>query len=104
MAFCQAMRDGISLTIRLTPKGGRDALGPVARLADGSEVLAARVAAAPHEGAANAALLSLVAKAFAVPKSAVGLASGQTGRIKRLTIAGDPTTLTAAARRLAEAA
>jgi uncharacterized protein (TIGR00251 family) len=91
---------GVSVRIRLTPKGGRDALGGRVELADGDEALAARVAAPPVEGAANKALIKLVAKSFGVPKSSVEIASGETSRLKTLRIAGDPMALAAKAREL----
>lgn len=94
-----ATATGVVVTVRLTPRGGRDALDGVATLADGQTVLKARVRAAPTEGEANAALVALVAKAAGVPKTSVGLIAGQTARIKRLAIAGDPATLIAALSR-----
>ena len=45
------------VTVRLTPKGGRDAVDGIERMADGRSVLKVRVRAAPSEGEANAALL-----------------------------------------------
>ena len=39
--------EGVVVSCRLTPKGGRDAIDGVAELADGSSVLAARVRSAP---------------------------------------------------------
>jgi uncharacterized protein YggU (UPF0235/DUF167 family) len=47
-----------------------------------------RVSAAAAEGAANAAVIALVAKALKLPRSAVRIAAGETARIKRLEIAG----------------
>lgn len=94
-----ATTTGVVVTVRLTPRGGRDALDGVATLADGQTVLKARVRAAPTEGEANAALVALVAKAAGVPKTRVGLIAGQTARIKRLAIAGDPAPLIAALSR-----
>ena len=64
---------GTRVTVRLTPKAGRDALEGVAQLADGRSVLQARVRAAPHEGEANAALIKLLAKALGVPAREVQL-------------------------------
>jgi len=87
---------GIALTVRLTPKGGRDAIDGIKVLGDGRPVLKARVRAAPSEGEANDALCRLIAKAVGVPPRDVALAAGATGRIKRLTIAGDGPTLIAA--------
>lgn len=74
--------------MRVTPRGGRDALA-----AGTDEHLAARLAAAPVDGAANKALVALVAKAFGVAKRDVTFVSGDTARLKRLHIAGDAATL-----------
>ncbi|TCP33178.1 hypothetical protein EV292_106120 [Sphingomonas sp. BK235] len=74
--------------MRVTPRGGRDSL-----TAGTDEHLAARLAAAPVDGAANHALVALVARHFGVAKRDVALVAGQTARLKRLTIKGDPATL-----------
>jgi hypothetical protein len=88
--------DGVTVTVRLTPKGGRDTLDGIEQLADGTCVLKARVRAAPVEGAANDALTRLIAKAGAVPPSRVAIAAGASSRIKRVTIAGDAARIVAA--------
>ena len=49
-------KEGIALDVRLTPRGGRDALDGVEALANGRAVLKARVRAAPTDGEANSAL------------------------------------------------
>lgn len=90
-----ATPSGLSVTIRLTPKGGRDALEGIETLSDGRPVLKARVRAAPTEGEANAALLSLLAKTLDVPRRTVTLAAGDTARIKRIAIAGNGAVLAA---------
>ncbi|MGB8276857.1 MAG: DUF167 family protein [Methylovirgula sp.] len=82
-------RDGLALTVRLTPKSARDALEGIEQLADGRAVLKARVRAVPEAGAANAALIRLLAKALGLPASAVSLESGATGRVKTLLLKGD---------------
>ena len=92
---------GLSLSIRLTPKGGRDAIDGIEELADGRAVLKARVRSAPSDGAANAALIRLVARALDVAPSRVKLASGASARIKRLTIEGDGSALAAALEKIA---
>jgi len=79
---------GILLVVRLTPKGGRDAIDGVEALADGSSVLKARVRAPPREGEANAALMRLIARELGVAPRNVALVAGETARVKRLTIAG----------------
>jgi uncharacterized protein (TIGR00251 family) len=80
---------GIVLWLRLTPKGGRDAMEGVEALADGRAVIKARVRAAPEDGRANQALIELIAKALRVPRGSVSIVSGHTARIKKLSIAGD---------------
>jgi uncharacterized protein len=96
-----AVAGGVALAVRLTPKGGRDAIDGVELLADGRSVLKARVRAAPSEGEANTALLRLIAKAVGVPPRDVALAAGATARIKRLMIAGEPPKLIAALEKIA---
>ena len=80
--------------VRLTPRGGRDALEGAETLSDGEAVLKARVRAAPEKGLANAALEKLVAGALGVPKSAVSVVAGGTSRTKTLKVAGEPGRLT----------
>lgn len=92
---------GVTVWLRLTPKGGRDALESVETLSDGRSVLKARVRAAPEDGRANAALIALIAKAVGAPKNAVTIRSGETSRVKRIFIAGDPATYIDALARLA---
>jgi len=81
--------DGLFLAVRLTPKGGRDAIEGIEQLADGRSVLKVRVRAAPSEGAANAALLKVIAAALDTAPRNVSLTAGATARIKRIKIAGD---------------
>ena len=97
-----AIAGGVALVVRLTPKGGRDAIDGIETLADGRAVLKARVRAAPSEGEANEALCRLIAKATGVPPRDVTLVAGATARIKRLAISGDPPTLIAALEKLVE--
>ena len=92
--------NGLRLTVRLTPRGGRDALGGVQRDQAGRAQLLARVASPPLKGASNAALVRLVAKALGVPKSAVAITAGQSARFKTLAIAGNPAALEQALMRL----
>jgi uncharacterized protein YggU (UPF0235/DUF167 family) len=98
-----ATAGALLLDVRLTPKGGRDALDGIAPLADGRAVLKARVRAAPHEGAANAALTRLIATAAGVPARRVSIVGGTTARIKRLRIDGEPRVIAAALEQAADA-
>ena len=91
-----AAAGALLLDVRLTPKGGRDALDGIAPLADGRSVLKARVRTAPHEGAANAALARLIATAAGVPPSQVTIVGGASARVKRVRVAGDPHAIAAA--------
>ncbi len=76
------------LAVRVTPRGGRDGVDGWTRDDAGRAVLKVRVAAAAADGAANAAVIALLAKALGVPKSAVSLLAGHTARVKRLEIEG----------------
>jgi hypothetical protein len=96
-----AAAGGVTLTVRLTPKGGRDAIDGIEQLADGRSVLKVRVRAAPSEGEANDALVRLIAKTLGVPPRDVTLAAGATARVKRLTVAGDGPALIAGLEKLA---
>jgi uncharacterized protein YggU (UPF0235/DUF167 family) len=92
---------GVSLTVRLTPKSGRDVIDGIEIMSDNRAVLKIRVRAAPSEGEANAALARLIARALGVPPRDVSLAAGATSRIKRLIISGNGPTLVAALEKIA---
>lgn len=94
----------LMVDVRLTPRGGRDALDGPAALSDGRRVLKARVRAAPEDGAANAALEGLLAEALGVGRSAVSVVQGKTARLKTLAVEGDTARLATAAARLAATA
>ena len=88
------------LAVRLTPKGGRDAVDGLERLADGRSVLKVRVRAPASEGEANAALVKLIARMLGVAPRDVHLVAGQSARIKRLKIAGAGPPLAAALEKI----
>jgi len=81
--------DGISFAVRLTPRGGRDAVEGWAADPDGRGHLKARVASPPRDGKANAALIALLAKTLGVPRTTIRIAAGETARTKTLVVA-DP--------------
>jgi uncharacterized protein len=91
---------GLLLAVRLTPKGGRDAIEGMADLADGTCVLKVRVRPAASEGEANAALIRLLATALGVAARDVSLVTGGKARIKRLKIAGAAAALVAALEKI----
>ena len=76
------------LAVRVSPKGGRDAADGWGLDSAGRAFLKLRVSAAAADGAANAAVVVLVAKGLGIPKSAVRIASGQTARLKMLELDG----------------
>ncbi|MCJ2063397.1 DUF167 family protein [Methylobacterium sp. J-088] len=78
----------VRLAVRLTPRGGRDATEGWARDEKGQPYLKARVAAPPVEGAANAALEKMIAKALKVSRGSVRIAAGDQSRLKILEIDG----------------
>lgn len=86
----------MAVWVRLTPKGGRDALDGLETMSDGRVVLKARVRAVPEDGRANEALVELLASKLDTPRRSVSIASGHTGRLKKLVVAGDPARLIAA--------
>ena len=92
------------MALRLTPKGGRDALVGWVRDANGAMLMKARVAAPPEDGKANAALVALLAKEFGIPKSAVTILRGTTARMKQVKIRGDSAKLAARLKKIGEAA
>lgn len=94
-SFVRVLPDGVEVTVRATPRGGRDAVDGVVALSDGREVLKVRVRVAPEDGAATAAVAKVVAAAAGVAASQVRLTSGATARVKTFRIAGDGPALAA---------
>jgi len=101
MAPWRISTTGVSIALRVTPRGGRDGVDGVDQLSDGRSVLKVRVRAIADGGEANRAVLALLAKSLRVPKASVSLLSGATSRLKQVAIAGDPARLTEALRALA---
>jgi uncharacterized protein (TIGR00251 family) len=78
----------IRFAVRLTPRGGRDAVEGWGAGADGRRVLKIRVAAPPVDGQANAALVKLIAKTLGVARSSVSIASGEGARVEMIEVEG----------------
>ena len=85
-------RRRVRLTVRLTPKSSADAIGAVVEGPEGPH-LHVKVCALPADGAANAALQSLVAKWIGLAQRDVSLAGGGKSRLKTLHLSGDPAEL-----------
>jgi uncharacterized protein (TIGR00251 family) len=82
-------KDGsVTVDIQVKPRSSREAVGPVQ-----ADRLVVAVNAPPVDGKANEAVVRVLAQTFGVPRSAVTIVRGETGKKKTVRIAG----LTAAA-------
>lgn len=84
MAPWRTSTTGVSIALRVTPRGGRDGVDGIEQLSDGRSVLKLRVRAIADGGEANRAVLALLAKSLGVPKASVSLVSGATSRLKQV--------------------
>jgi len=75
--------DGVIVTVRVIPRAGRSGLTGTR-----AGALLVRLHAAPVDGAANAELIEIVAKALGVSKRAVSIATGERSRLKTLRVTG----------------
>jgi uncharacterized protein len=96
--------DGLIVTVRLTPKAGRDSIDGIVRLSDGRTVLKARVSAAPTDGEANEALTRLLAQTLRIAPRNITLIGGAASRVKRMLIKGDVAAVGAALEQIREVA
>ena len=94
---------GISVALRVTPRGGRDDIDGVETLANGRNVVKVRVRAIADGGEANRAVTELLARALGVPKARVRILSGTTSRLKQVAVDGDARQLGEALRKLTAA-
>jgi len=76
-------RTGASVIVRVTPRAGRTAVAGVRE-----NLLLVKLAAAPVDGAANDALIALLAQAFDVPKRDIAIVAGDRSRTKRVEFVG----------------
>lgn len=88
--FYTLLPDGARLVLRVIPNAKTDRIEGSETRADGACALKIRVSAPPDKGAANAAILALLAKSLRLPRSALTLASGQTSRTKTVLVSADP--------------
>jgi hypothetical protein len=94
---------GVSVSLRVTPRGGRDAVEGIETLANGRTVVKVRVRAIAEGGEANRAVTELLAKSLGVSRTSVRLLSGATSRIKQIAVDGDPKRLGEGLRHLTQA-
>lgn len=74
---------GIVLRVRVVPRAGRTGVAGTRE-----DALLVRLAAAPVDGAANAALVAFFSELFDRPQRDISILSGHTSRDKRVAIAG----------------
>jgi uncharacterized protein (TIGR00251 family) len=82
-------RDGLRVTIRLSPRGKANRLLAIVA-AEGGRVIKASVTAPAEAGRANEALLRLLARAWRLPRRDLSIIAGATSRSKAVHVAGDP--------------
>lgn len=91
---------GLTLFLKVSPRAARDGIDGPEPVPDtgpspASHRLKVRVRAVPDKGAANTAVIALLAKALRLPKSDVSIVSGTTDRSKTVQLAGAPADLAA---------
>jgi uncharacterized protein (TIGR00251 family) len=74
---------GIEIAVRVLPRARKTAIAGTR-----GDALLVRLAAPPVDGAANAALVELLARSLHVPPSAIHILTGDRSRNKRVAVAG----------------
>ena len=77
------------LAVRVTPRSAKPGIGGWREGTDGRMELEIRVAEPPADGAANAAVLKLLARKLGLPKGSIQIVSGETSRHKRIALSID---------------
>jgi uncharacterized protein (TIGR00251 family) len=95
---------GVSIALRVTPRGGQDRIDGIETLANGRSVVKVRVRAIAEGGEANRAVTELLAKELGVRRSDVKLLAGATSRLKQIAVDGDPRQLGERLRQVVTAA
>lgn len=75
--------DGILLNVRVIPRAGKSGIAGARH-----DALLVRLNAPPVEGAANAELIEVLARAFGIPRRHITLMSGERSRTKRVRVTG----------------
>jgi len=79
----QESAKGISFAVKVHPRARKNAITGVI-----GDALKLSITAAPVEGKANQAVIEFFADLFAIPRSSVTIASGETSRNKVVRISG----------------
>lgn len=75
--------DGIVFKVQVVPRASRSEI-----VGAHNGALRVRIAAAPVDGAANEAVLRILARVFKVSRSAVQITAGHSSKIKQVSITG----------------
>jgi len=94
---------GISVAVRVTPRGWRDGIDGIETLANGRTVVKVRVRTIAEGGEANRAVIALLSEALGVARGRVRILSGPTSRLKQIAVDGDPARLGERLRKLTAA-
>jgi uncharacterized protein (TIGR00251 family) len=78
-----ASPSGIRFKIKVHPRGKENAITGVF-----GDALKVSITAPPADGKANKAIIEFLADFFAIPRSSVTIASGESGRIKVIRVSG----------------
>ena len=76
-------KHGVTVAVHVVPRSSRNEIAGIH-----GEALRIRLNASPAKGAANAALIALVAETLGVPQRQVQIISGHTSRRKVLAVSG----------------
>jgi len=101
-AALRPFRDGVLLTVRVTPKASRNEVTGLHIGADGGRRVAVKVTAAPDKGKANRAAIEVLADWAGLAKSAFAIVAGETDRHKTFLVTGNPARLEALIAALAK--
>jgi uncharacterized protein (TIGR00251 family) len=75
--------DGVLIHVRVIPRSSKTAI-----VGTRDRALLVRLNAPPVDGAANAALIDIIAATLDVPKRAVSIVAGERGRTKHVSVIG----------------
>lgn len=83
MSWITPHTGGVMLTLRIVPRASKNEVS-----GEMAGALKIRLQAPPVEGKANRALIDFLADVLDVPRRAIDIVSGETGRNKRVVIVG----------------
>jgi uncharacterized protein len=88
LPFCGDRPDGLELYVHLKPRASRDEVLGCEKDASGQSFLSVRVRALPEDGAANEALIAVLAQFLDVPRRDLKLVRGAQARQKTVLYSG----------------